>query len=110
MKHGQRWTAFEDRLLFEEGMTYGDIAERTGRNVGSVKGRRQVLVNAGHKLPPITRADGGKAGQLMPHNAPLGSPRPCACCHKTFQPTVRRRMTCETCFGNNGSLPPDFAA
>ena len=103
------WTAFEDRVLFDGGQTLGDIAERTGRGVAAVKNRRSVLTDAGHKLPPIIRSDGREAPPVTPHDAPMGSPRPCARCRNTFQPTVRRRLLCRPCF-DGADLPPQMAA
>ncbi len=35
-------------------------------------------------------------------------PRPCACCGKAFQPTIRRRLLCEWCFlYGDGGLDED---
>ena len=28
--------------------------------------------------------------------------RPCACCGKSFQPTIRRRLLCKLCFAEDG--------
>jgi len=33
-------------------------------------------------------------------------PRRCAKCGKPFTPTIERKMTCKTCYGQNSSIPP----
>ena len=74
---------------------------------------------------PHYRADNGK--QLAAGESPFGhrsagvwkgslpSPksdprldrpkRPCACCRRRFQPTVKRRMLCASCFGRANTSP-----
>jgi len=33
-------------------------------------------------------------------------PRRCNKCGKNFTPTIERRITCKTCYGQNSNIPP----
>ncbi|MFA5187974.1 MAG: hypothetical protein WC460_01285 [Patescibacteria group bacterium] len=32
--------------------------------------------------------------------------RKCARCGKSFKPTIERKLTCKTCYGQNSHIPP----
>ena len=92
------WSADEDALLSDPGLTAHELTARTGRTVAAVKRRRCVLRRMGGN-EERSRSWGVDPPLL---NRP---PKPCAKCRREFQPTMRRRLLCESCYRHADTGP-----
>ena len=93
------WTADEDAVVSDSTLTDHEVMTRTGRTLAAVRRRKGVLHRLGGGIEQRARSR-GKEPPLLHRE-----PRPCSNCQRLFQPTMRRRMLCISCFHRGDKGP-----